>query len=159
MTDIIKPSQVETEDVLATTMESIVAGLTGIASSERKELILTVGQIFQRARAHGFLDALMREWKEFQANGKVDPEYTKSEQHKACLQELLDFLDKDSPDQIRFDAIGVCTSLPTTPHLVVGRSACRVGVGPSLNRSWAQRSRPVVQAGRRAFPGDESVVD
>ena len=55
--------------------------------------------------------------------------------------------------------IGVCTSLPTTPHLVVGRSACRVGVGPSLNRSWAQRSRPVVQAGRRAFPGDESVVD
>ena len=56
-------------------------------------------------------------------------------------------------------AIWVCTSLPTTPHLVVGRSACRVGVGPSLNRSWAQRSRPVVQAGRRAFPGDESVVD
>ena len=55
--------------------------------------------------------------------------------------------------------VGVCTSLPTTPHLVVGRSACRVGVGPSLNRSWAQRSRPVVQAGRRAFPGDESVVD
>ena len=48
--------------------------------------------------------------------------------------------------------VGVCTSLPTTPHLVVGRSACRVGVGPSLNRSWAQRSRPVVQAGRRAFP-------
>ena len=40
---------------------------------------------------------------------------------------------------------------------VVGRSACRVGVGPSLNRSWAQRSRPVVQAGRRAFPGDESL--
>ena len=55
--------------------------------------------------------------------------------------------------------VGVCTSLPTTPHLVVGRSACRVGVRPSLNRSWAQRSRPVVQAGRRAFPGDESVVD
>ena len=59
----------------------------------------------------------------------------------------------------RISPIGVCTSLPTTPHLVVGRSACRVGVGPSLNRSWAQRSRPVVQAGRRAFPGDESVVD
>ena len=61
-----------------------------------------------------------------------------------------------SLDNIR---MWVCTSLPTTPHLVVGRSACRVGVGPSLNRSWAQRSRPVVQAGRRAFPGDESVVD
>ena len=32
------------------------------------------------------------------------------------------------------------------------------GVGWT-DRSWAQRSRPVVQAGRRAFPGDESVVD
>ena len=62
-------------------------------------------------------------------------------------------------EQVLNRLIGVCTSLPTTPHLVVGRSACRVGVGPSLNRSWAQRSRPVVQAGRRAFPGDESVVD
>ena len=68
----------------------------------------------------------------------------------------------DSDNQTALDEIsefGVCTSLPTTPHLVVGRSACRVGVRPSLNRSWAQRSRPVVQAGRRAFPGDESVVD
>ena len=62
-------------------------------------------------------------------------------------------------DPLEITTVGVCTSLPTTPHLVVGRSACRVGVGPSLNRSWAQRSRPVVQAGRRAFPGDESVVD
>ena len=61
--------------------------------------------------------------------------------------------------RLHIAGFGVCTSLPTTPHLVVGRSACRVGVGPSLNRSWAQRSRPVVQAGRRAFPGDESVVD
>ena len=36
---------------------------------------------------------------------EVDPGYTQSEQHKACLQELLDCLDKDSPDQVRFDAI------------------------------------------------------
>ena len=82
-------------------------------------------------------------------------------------QQRLDALWEIAPGRgrkPRFDldkiaAIDVCTSLPTTPHLVVGRSACRVGVGPSLNRSWAQRSRPVVQAGRRAFPGDESVVD
>ena len=36
----------------------------------------------------------------------------------------------------KISVVGVCTSLPTTPHLVVGRSACRVGVRPSLNRSW-----------------------
>ena len=117
MTDIKKLGQMETEDVLATTMESIVAGLMGIASSERKELILAVGHIFQRARAYGFLEALTREWNEFQAKGKVDPDYTKSEQHRACLQELLDFLDKDSPDQIRFDAIKSIFLSAATEHL------------------------------------------
>ena len=55
--------------------------------------------------------------------------------------------------------VGVCTSLPTTPYLVVGWCACRVRVGPSLNRWWGQRPRLVAQAGRRAFPGDGSVVD
>ena len=65
------------------------------------------------------------------------------------------------PETVTFAYVdpGHQTDREFTPHLVVGRSACRVGVGPSLNRSWAQRSRPVVQAGRRAFPGDESVVD
>ena len=103
--DIVKPGQMDTEDVLSTAMESIVAGLAGVASSDRKELSLAVGHILQRTRAYGFLGALMREWKEFQDKGRIDPDYTKSEQHKACLQELLDFLDQDSPDQVRFNAI------------------------------------------------------
>ena len=59
----------------------------------------------------------------------------------------------------KISVIGVCTSLPTTPYLVVGWCACRVRVGPSLNRWWGQRPRLVAQAGRRAFPGDGSVVD
>ena len=103
--DIVKPGQMDTEDVLATTMESIAAGLPRVASSDRKELVLAVGRIFQRIRAHGFIEALIREWKEFQKRGQIKPDYTKSEQHKACLQELLDCLDKVSPDQVRFDAI------------------------------------------------------
>ena len=82
--------------------------------------------------------------------------YTLGRADEAAIDEVLAVEEQVFPFN---GAIGVCTSLPTTPHLVVGRSACRVGVGPSLNRSWAQRSRPVVQAGRRAFPGDESVVD
>ena len=105
MTDVTKPSQIETEDVLATTMESMAAGLAGVASSDRKEVILAVGRVFQMIRAYGFLGALRREWKEFRDKGLIDRGYTESEQHKACLQELLDCLDKDSPDQVRFDAI------------------------------------------------------
>ena len=103
--DIVKPDQMDTENVLAKTMESIVAGLAGVASSDRKELVLAVSHILQRTRSYGFLGALMREWKEFRDKGLIDPDYTESEQHKACLNELLDFLDKDSPDQVRFDAI------------------------------------------------------
>ena len=105
MTDITKPSQLATEDILETTVESIAAGLSGVASSDRRDVILAVGRVFQTVRALGFLEALRSEWKEFQEKGRIKPDYLKSEQHKACLQELLDCLDKDSPDQVRFDAI------------------------------------------------------
>ena len=71
--DIVKLGQMETADILATTMESIAAGLAGVASSDRKELILAVGHIFQTYRAYGFIEALKREWKEFQDQGQIDP--------------------------------------------------------------------------------------
>ena len=77
--DIVKPGQMETADVLATTLESIAAGLAGVASSDRKGLVLAVSHIFQRTRAHGFIEALIREWKEFQERGQIKPDYTKSD--------------------------------------------------------------------------------
>ena len=37
--------------------------------------------------------------------GSIKDDYQATEQHAECLQELLDFLDQESPDQFRFDAL------------------------------------------------------
>jgi hypothetical protein len=42
------------------------------------------------------------EWNEYRQKGRIKDGYEKTEQHKVCLQEMLDFLDKDTPDETRF---------------------------------------------------------
>lgn len=91
-----------TYELLADTYNSLMEGLTGVASSDRKDLFLSLGHIFQRLRSGQFLRTLMDEWKQFREKGRIKDDYVQSEQHQACLQEMLDFLDKDSPDEIRF---------------------------------------------------------
>jgi hypothetical protein len=90
---------------LSQTAQALAEALTGIASSSRKELALSIGYIFQRLRGGEFLATLEREWKKYQEKGRIKPDYDQTEQRKVCLQELLDCLDKDSPDAIRFDAL------------------------------------------------------
>jgi hypothetical protein len=91
-----------TSNLFLDTLKSLTEGLTGVASSDRKDLFLSLGHIFQRLRAGQFLQTLMNEWNQFRNKGRIKDDYVESEQHKACLQEMLDFLDKDSPEEIRF---------------------------------------------------------
>ena len=94
--------QRETSDILADTATSLLEGLTGIAASKREELALSVGHIFQGLRKGKFLTILSREWKAYKEKGEIKEDYQYTEQHQSCLQELLDFLDKDLPDEITF---------------------------------------------------------
>lgn len=95
----------ETGDVLDRTLQSLAEGLTGLAASEKKELMLSVGHLFQALRKGQFLSQFNREWKEFQDKGRIKEDYVSSEQHYCCFQEMLEFLDKDSPDKIRFETL------------------------------------------------------
>lgn len=97
-----KTNEVETSRILGDTLKSLTEGFTGIASSDRKDLILSVGHIFQRLRSGVFLQTLKLEWDAYKKKGRIKDDYEQTEQHKVCLQEILDFLDKDSPDEIRF---------------------------------------------------------
>jgi len=82
--------------------KGFVEGLFGLASSDRKDLILSLGYIFQRTRSSTFLKALLQEWERYKDKGRIKEDYISSEQHQQCLQEMLDFLDRDSPDELRF---------------------------------------------------------
>ena len=101
-TPVNRPS---TSAVLSDTTRALAEALTGIAASSRSELALSIGYIFQRLRGGEFLGTVSGEWEQYREKGRIKPDYDQTEQHKVCLQELLDFLDKDSPDAIRFDTL------------------------------------------------------
>ncbi len=93
---------IDTSDLLSRTIKNLVEGITGIAASERKDLYLSLGYILQRIRSGNFLQTFKYEWDRFREKGKIQDDYMRSEQHQECLQEMFDFLDKDSPDENRF---------------------------------------------------------
>ncbi len=95
----------ETSNLLAKTVESLTEGITGLAASNRKDLILSLGHLFQRVRSGRFLRTLADEWDMYREKGRIKDDYIQTEQHQECLQEMLDFLDKDSPDETRFSIL------------------------------------------------------
>ena len=95
----------DVSDLLGRTVKSMAEGLTGIASSDRRDLILSVGHILQRMRGGRFLSAFKEEWDKYKEKGRISDEFEQSEDNWDCLQELLDFVDKDIPDSRRFEAM------------------------------------------------------
>ncbi len=101
--DMPKPkASSNTSVVLRRTIKQLPAGITGALSSKREDWILSIGHLFQRARAREFLSGLQTEWDAYVEKGKIKPGYESTDQHKTCLQEMLDALDHDCPDEIRF---------------------------------------------------------
>ena len=95
----------ETSGFLARTIQNLAEGLSGIAASERKDWALSIGYLLQRIRSGHFLETLKKEWDEYREKGRVKEDYLTTSQHQECLQEFLNFLDADSPDEIRFNAM------------------------------------------------------
>jgi hypothetical protein len=95
----------DTSGMLRQTFQALAEGLTGLASSDKKDLVRSVGFIFQRLRSLKFLDAFKLEWNRYREKGRIKDDYQATEQHAECLSELLDFLDKEIPDEIRFEAL------------------------------------------------------
>ena len=119
MKNIIKKEnfEKETSEVLQDTINQIIEGLTGIASSKKEEIILSVGHIFQQMRSGQFLSTLLKEWNEFRDKGKINNDYQNTEQHYSCLSEILDFLDKEIPDKQRFDNLKKILLVASTENI------------------------------------------
>jgi hypothetical protein len=162
MSEIVpKDKQLDkTSKLLNDTTDSLIAGFSSVAASNRKDLILSIGHIFQRLRSGSFLEALKKEWECYIEKGRIKDDYIDSEQHKECLQEMLDFLDKDSPDERRFAILkaiflGAATEEQSTRDSVLPQqymSLCRtLSSGEVLvlqtafaiaeSKSWTTKSR------------------
>ena len=114
MTELVPQDDDRTSNFLAKTIRNLGEGLTGIAASDKKDWYLSIGYILQRVRSGRFLETLKDEWDRFREKGRIKDDYLDTDQHQECLQEMLDFLDNDSPDQFRFTAL---------KHVVLNASA------------------------------------
>jgi hypothetical protein len=92
-------------DYLGVTIRALTEAVTGIASSDNKDLALSIGYILQRVRGGHFLQQLSEEFKKYRDIGRIKQDYASTEQGMTCLQQILDCVDKDSPDQTRFNAM------------------------------------------------------
>ena len=84
------------------TITAMLEGLIGIASSEKKELVISAGHLLQRMRGVGFLGALQAEWRAMREKGRIKDDYADTDQHFTCLHELLDAMDNEIVDEQRF---------------------------------------------------------
>jgi len=99
----VPPIEIETtSSIIKKTVISLVEGMTGLAVSEKKEWILSAGHIFQGLLNGKFLCTLQQKWDELKTKGRIKDDYEKTEQHRTCLKEMLDFLDTNKPDDTTF---------------------------------------------------------
>jgi hypothetical protein len=97
--------QRRTGEIMKDTALSIVAGLTGLASSDKNDCVLSASRVFQGLIKGKGLQQLMDEWQALVEKGKIKEGYEKTSQHQDCFLELLRFLDNDCPDEIRFQTL------------------------------------------------------
>ena len=100
--EILDKKDFDTAGFISDTFRNLTEGIAGLAASDRKDIYLSIGYILQKVRSGSFLKQIGNEWNRLREKGRIKPDYMNSTQHQECLQEMLDFLDNDSPDDIRF---------------------------------------------------------
>lgn len=90
---------------IGTTSKALIEGATGIVSTDKKELMKSAGQLLQQFRGGHFLEELKQTWDEYREKGRVKPDYQETDQCWDNLKEILEAIDQDMPDRIRFEAM------------------------------------------------------
>ncbi len=78
--------------------------LTGIVGTIDQRLLIPVRMVHATLKGH-FFTQLLVEMEEFRKKGQINEDYLKSDHAWACFSDLLDFVDKTSPDPKRLGAI------------------------------------------------------
>lgn len=79
--------------------------LTGVFASDKKDWKLSAGHLIQATIKGNLLTQLGNEIKKYQGEGKIKENFLESDINRASLKELLEFIDSETPDEIRFKAM------------------------------------------------------
>jgi hypothetical protein len=104
--DLMKVAQSEGMlGLLAAAAKNADAIITGALGTEKLHLFMIPGRLVQGARNKSFIGQLAREFDELRAKGAIKPDYGRSEQAQACLQELLAALEDPPVDNVKFNLL------------------------------------------------------
>jgi hypothetical protein len=125
-----QPSKLDT--ILDIAVRDGVATVAGILSSDKHQIILSAGKVIQSIRGGGFLKTLEKEFKEYRDEGRIKDAYLISNQAKNNLQILLNFIDEDSPDEVRFNAmkaifLGAATEEMSSQEDIISTELLKIG--------------------------------
>ncbi|MEC0227925.1 hypothetical protein [Paenibacillus alba] len=67
--------------------------------------MLSVGHFLQRLRSANLFEAFQQEWTVLREKGRVADDYQYTEQFLNNIHEMLNFLEKDIPDEVRFKVL------------------------------------------------------
>ena len=90
-------------ELLELTYDYYTEALAGVRGASRKDAFLSFVNLFERARGAQFLRIFIEDWHSSLEKELIKSDYPQSEQCQTCVLEILDFLDKGSPDGIRFN--------------------------------------------------------
>jgi len=79
--------------------------LTGILAADACDLKLTAGRLVQASIKNKFLTQLGEEIKSYSEKGKIKNDFFTTHKEQASLNELLEFIDEEIPDEERFRAM------------------------------------------------------
>ncbi len=125
-----QPSKLDT--ILDIAVRDGIATVAGILSSDKHQIILSAGKVIQSIRGGGFLKILDKEFKEYRDKGRIKDGYLVSDQAKNNLQILLNFIDDDSPDEVRFNAmkaifLGAATEEMSSRDDIISTELLKIG--------------------------------
>lgn len=90
---------------IQTSMLKITEFVTGLLGSDQKDHVLAAGRVLQAGIKLDLLKQLSKEIKEYTEKGKIKPNWDLVEKNRASFLELLNCIDEESPDEIKFNAI------------------------------------------------------
>ncbi|MDD5427977.1 MAG: hypothetical protein PHI58_01940 [Candidatus Omnitrophica bacterium] len=79
--------------------------LTGLIISDKNDYKLSAGHLVQAAIKCNLLQQFGREIKHYREKGKIKEDFFSTDKQRATLRELLEFIDKEAPDEDRFKAM------------------------------------------------------
>lgn len=79
--------------------------LTGVLVSDKKDWKLSAGHLIQATIKGNLLTQLGNEIKKYQSEGKIKENFLETDLNRASFKELLEFLDSEAPDEVRFKAM------------------------------------------------------